>query len=98
MERDRNGADSETLATLASADRQFAVALQHHQSGRLPEAASLYSKIIKANPLHAPSHHHLGIVELQTGKIEGARKSFARAVAINGQVPDTHYYLGLACG
>jgi tetratricopeptide (TPR) repeat protein/SAM-dependent methyltransferase len=95
---DQSGPDSETSVTLASASRLFAEGLEHHQAGRLPEAASLYSRAIKANPLHAPSHQHLGIVALQTGKVECAREFLARAVAVNEHVPDTHYYLGLACG
>jgi tetratricopeptide (TPR) repeat protein/2-polyprenyl-3-methyl-5-hydroxy-6-metoxy-1,4-benzoquinol methylase len=99
MERpDRSSPHSKTLAALASTGRLFSEALQHHQAGRLREAARLYGEIIKANPLHAASHHHLGIVALQTGEVERARESLARAVAVNGQVPDTHYYLGLACG
>jgi tetratricopeptide (TPR) repeat protein/SAM-dependent methyltransferase len=95
---DRSGPACETLATSETAGGLFAEALRHHQAGRLPEADRLYRSILETDPLHAPSHHHLGIVALQTGKVESARESLAGAVAANGQVAETHYYLGLACG
>jgi tetratricopeptide (TPR) repeat protein/2-polyprenyl-3-methyl-5-hydroxy-6-metoxy-1,4-benzoquinol methylase len=95
---DRSGPASETSASSESAGHLFAQALRHHQAGRLPEADSLYRRILESDPLHGPSHHHRGIVALQTGKVESARESLARAVAVNGQVAETHYYLGLACG
>ena len=67
----------------------FALALQHHQSGRLAEAERAYREILQAQPGHADSLHLLGVIALQTGNPEPALALIRRAVALR---PDGAVY------
>lgn len=67
----------------------FALALQHHQSGRLAEAERGYREILQAQPGHADSLHLLGVIALQTGNPEPALTLIERAVALR---PDGAVY------
>ena len=71
-------------------------AFKHHQSGRLEEAASLYSKILEADPGHADANHLLGVVAFQQGRNEVAARLIDRAIAANPSVPAFHSNLGNA--
>lgn len=70
-------------------DETFALALRHHQSGRLAEAERGYREILQAQPGHADSLHLLGVLALQTGNPEPALELIQRAVALR---PDGAVY------
>jgi protein O-GlcNAc transferase len=65
-----------------SADRAFALALQHHRAGRLAEAEQGYREILRREPAHADSLHMLGVIALQTGSLESALALVQRAAAL----------------
>ena len=72
-----------------SVDEAFALALRHHQSGRLAEAEQGYRKILQMQPQHPDSLHLLGIIALQTGNPEPALTLIQRAVDLR---PDGAVY------
>ena len=43
----------------------LATAVEHHQSGRLPEAAAIYRQVLDADPDHADANHLLGVIAFQ---------------------------------
>lgn len=54
---------------------------------RTLEAATL-------NPADASAHYNLGLIHLERGEIEEARRRFAQATAIDPEEIDAHYQLG----
>ena len=73
----------------ANLDQAFALALQHHQAGRLAEAEQSYRQILRQQPAHADAMHLLGVIALQTGHVEPAFELIQRAVALR---PDGAVY------
>jgi predicted O-linked N-acetylglucosamine transferase (SPINDLY family) len=47
-------------------------ALAHHSAGELSEAERLYRAILRALPSHAEANHNLGVLALQTGRVDVA--------------------------
>ena len=72
----------------------LALALQHHQAGRLSEAEALYRQILQAQPNHADALHLLGVIAHQVGKHEIAVQYITRAIALNPTVAEYHSNLG----
>ncbi|HEY1541691.1 MAG TPA: tetratricopeptide repeat protein [Xanthobacteraceae bacterium] len=81
-------------ATAASA-RMFGAAVQHHQSGQLPEAERLYRDILTREPGHGGSLHFLGLLLHQTGRNEEAADLIGRSLARDPAIRDGHYHMGL---
>lgn len=73
----------------SAVDRTFALALQHHQAGRLAEAEQGYRRILEQEPEHADSLHLLGVIALQAGLSEPALALVRRAVDLR---PDGAIY------
>lgn len=40
-------------------------AVEHHQRGRLPEAAAIYRQVLAVDPDHADANHLLGVIAFQ---------------------------------
>jgi protein O-GlcNAc transferase len=74
----------------------FDLALEHHQSGRLPQAESLYRQILAQQPEHADAIHLLGLIAHQVGRDDVAVDLLRRAVALGPNSPDAHSNLGNA--
>ncbi len=74
----------------------FMAAVQHHQAGQFAEADRLYRKVLAAEPRHIHALHLRGALAHATGHNEEAVKLIGRAIALNGQVPEFHYNIGLA--
>jgi predicted O-linked N-acetylglucosamine transferase (SPINDLY family) len=72
-----------------SVDQAFALALRHHQAGRLADAERGYRQILQRLPEHPDSLHLLGVIALQTGNPEAALALVERAVALR---PDGAVY------
>jgi len=81
------------MATLAEV---YALALQYHQAGHLPQAEQLYQQILQANPNHADTHHLLGVLDYQMGRHDQAVKSIRYALALNPSAAGYYCNLGLA--
>jgi predicted O-linked N-acetylglucosamine transferase (SPINDLY family) len=72
----------------------FDLALQHHRTGRLPEAEQIYRQILARQPGHADSIHHLGVIAHQLGRSDDALECIRRAIAINPRLAEAHCNLG----
>ena len=57
---------------MATIPEALAVAIQHHQGGRLQAAEQIYRQILAVEPNHADAIHLLGVIASQTGKHEAA--------------------------
>ena len=55
-----------------SASKSLLLAVQHHESGRLPEAEAMYHQILQNDPDHPDALHLLGVIAHQAGKNEEA--------------------------
>ena len=64
-----------------SIPQAFALALQHHQAGRLAEAEALYRQILAAEPQHAAALHHVGVIAHQLGRYDLAVEWIHRSLA-----------------
>jgi len=76
------------------ASEAFAVSLQHHQDGRLSEAAAIYRAILTVDPDNAATHDALGKALMGKGDMADAKACYARAIAINPDFFGPHYHLG----
>jgi predicted O-linked N-acetylglucosamine transferase (SPINDLY family) len=74
----------------------FALALKHHQAGRLGEAERLYRQVLQADSRHADALHFLGVLAHQAGRNDMAVELIGKAIAQNGRVPAFHNNLGNA--
>jgi len=71
----------------------LALALQHHQAGRLADAEALYRQILAVQPNHADTLHLLGEIAHQKGQNEIAVEMINRAISINPSAP--HFFVNL---
>jgi tetratricopeptide (TPR) repeat protein len=83
---------------MATTSEALAIAIQHHQAGRLPTAEQIYRQILQAEPNHADAIHLLGVIAHQAGKHEVAVEYIRRAVGLKGNAADFHINLGRAYG
>ena len=67
------------MATLSEA---LAIAIQHHQAGRLQIAEQIYRQILAVQPNHADVIQRLGVIASQVGRHELAVEYIARAIAL----------------
>jgi len=74
----------------------LAVALRHHQSGRLTEAEDLYRRILRHDPGHAQALHLSGLLAHQSGRTGQAIALIEQAIRRDPRVPDFHGNLGNA--
>src|ERR1700682_964282 len=73
--------DQPAGSSVSIAER-FAVALSHHQAGRLAEAERLYRQICAVDPNHVDSLHFLGVLAGQVGRNDIAIDQIGRALAL----------------
>ncbi|MBB3266964.1 Flp pilus assembly protein TadD [Azospirillum sp. OGB3] len=81
---------------MATIEEAYAVAIDHHQAGRLEEAAIIYQRILDVDPEQAHASHLLGIVAGQRGRPAEAVALIAAAVARDGSNTDFLGNLGAA--
>jgi Flp pilus assembly protein TadD len=62
-------------------------ALQHHKSGRLIEAESIYREILAVSPRDADSLHLLGLIAYEWGNFDAAAELMRMAIAIHANGP-----------
>ena len=72
------------------------IALQHHRSGRLADAESLYRQILAAQPNHAEALYHLGLVAHQVGSHDHAVELIRQSIALGWHDPVAYSNLGEA--
>lgn len=74
----------------------FLEAQQHHQAGRLHQAANLYRIFLDQQPNHAEAHGLLGVVSSQLADHQEAIAHLRRAVQLQDYNPIHHNNLGEA--
>jgi protein O-GlcNAc transferase len=84
---------SGTVAAPQVADR-FAMALSHHQAGRLAEAESLYRHVCALDPGHFAALHYLGVLAGQMGQNDLAIDLIGRALALKPDYVEARFNLG----
>jgi tetratricopeptide (TPR) repeat protein len=81
------------MATISEA---LAIALQHHQAGRLQAAEQIYRQILQAEPDQPDALHLLGVIAHQGGKHAIAVAYIARAIELKENEAAFHNNLGEA--
>ena len=81
------------MATISEA---LAIAIQHHQAGRLQVAEQIYQQILAVEPIQPDAIHLLGVIATQVGKHEAAVQYIGRAIRLQGNVAFFHNNLGEA--
>lgn len=71
----------------------LAVAIGHHQAGRLQEAESIYNQILMTNPDHPDVLHLTGLLAHNARNYAAALKLIAKA--INADPSQAHYYYNM---
>ncbi len=74
----------------------MALAVQHHNAGRLPEAESIYRQILQDDPNQPDALHLLGVISHHFGKIDDAVTLIGKALSINPGFVAAHCNLGNA--
>jgi Flp pilus assembly protein TadD len=79
---------------MATIPEALAIAVQHHQAGRLQAAEQIYRQILAVEPNHADAWHLLGVIAHQAGKHEVAVEYIGRAIGLNRTDAAFHNNLG----
>ncbi len=72
----------------------LAIAIQHHQAGRLQAAEQVYRQILAVEPNHADALNLLGVIASQVGKHEIAVEYIRRAIGLQRNAALFHNNLG----
>ena len=72
----------------------LALAVQHHQAGRLAEAEALCRRILRQDPNHPEALNLLCIVTKDSGRLDDAIELAARATAAHPRIAEFHANLG----
>jgi predicted O-linked N-acetylglucosamine transferase (SPINDLY family) len=92
----QGGGNMPSTAPAAQAARLFALAAQHHRSGRPAEAEQACRQALAVNPRHDDALHLLGVIALQAGRNVAATQLIRQAIALNARNPAYHANLGIA--
>ncbi|MGA2257874.1 MAG: tetratricopeptide repeat protein [Thermoguttaceae bacterium] len=57
---------------MATIPEALAIAIQHHQAGRLQAAEQIYRQILAVEPNHANAVYLLGVIASQVGNMDEA--------------------------
>jgi predicted O-linked N-acetylglucosamine transferase (SPINDLY family)/SAM-dependent methyltransferase len=76
----------------------FAVAVEHLKAGRLPESTAAHRRVLDIDPRHAPSLHHLGLIEHKSGNGNKAVELIRQCLALRPDYADAHLNLGVILG
>jgi tetratricopeptide (TPR) repeat protein len=85
--------ESQTI-TLAQA---LAIAVRHHQAGRLAEAEGIYRQILGREPRQADALQLLGTLLGQRGDLKGAEDLIRKSLAIRPDAAGAYFNLGEIC-
>lgn len=89
------GGRTRTSPRRADATRIFQQALAYHQAGQLPQARTLYQKVLKVHPRHADAIRLLGAVAYQRGELADAERLIRKALEIKPDFPEAYSGLGV---
>jgi Flp pilus assembly protein TadD len=74
----------------------LAIAVRHHQAGRLQAAAQIYRQVLAVEPNQVDALHLLGVIAFQAGKFDLAIEYIGRAIGLAGTHAAFHSNLGNA--
>jgi predicted O-linked N-acetylglucosamine transferase (SPINDLY family) len=74
----------------------LAIAIQHHQAGRLQAAEQIYRRILQAEPNQVEAHINLGAAFKEQGKLDEAVACYRRALELKPDLAEAHSNLGNA--
>ena len=83
-------------AEKAALEAIFRQALGLHQQGRLADAERIYRDVLRQQPDFFDASYLLGVIALQTRRIELASELFGRAIALRPDHAEAHNNLGAA--
>lgn len=75
-------------------EQQLAIAINHHQTGHLDEAAAIYRALLDVRPDHPDALHLLGLIENRRGHADEAVRLIHQAILLRPQV--ANFQLSLA--
>ncbi len=79
---------------MAKTSEELAIAIRHHQEGRLQAAEQIYRQILAVEPDQADAWHLLGVASAQLGKHQAGTECLRRALALRPDVAEIHSNLG----
>jgi thioredoxin-like negative regulator of GroEL len=74
----------------------LAIAIEHHQAGRLAHAEQMYRQILKQQPNNVQALHRLGVIASQVGKHEKAIPFYQKVLALVPNFAEAHFNLASA--
>ena len=74
----------------------LSLAGEHHSAGRLPQAESIYQKILQIDPAQPIALHLLGVLAYQVGKNDVAIDLIKKSLVIEPDYVEAHNNLGNA--
>lgn len=91
-------ADTPSQQATPSADipQDYAKAIDHHQHGRVGEAAGFYQSILQADPNHIASMQNLGVILNGQGEHQQAIELFQKAIELKPDYARAHESMGIA--
>ncbi len=81
---------------MATNSESLAVAVQHHQAGRLQAAEQIYRQILTTEPDNFNALHLVGVIASQMGKYDEAIQYIGQAIKLHGKDSAFHNNLGEA--
>jgi len=78
----------------AAIDQSLALALQHHQAGRLQEAAEIYRQVVAMQPRNPEALRLLGMIARQQGRLDEAIELIEKSIAIEPARAEAYHNLG----
>jgi predicted O-linked N-acetylglucosamine transferase (SPINDLY family) len=86
----------ETRGAQPASQDKFNQGTALHQQGRLAEAERIYQEIIRQEPDHFDALYLLGVIAIQTRRMERAVELFGRAIALKRDFAEAHINRGAA--
>ncbi len=78
------------------AKQSIQLAFDHHQSGRIREAETLYQQALAISPGQKDALYYLGVLYLQNGVNDAAEEFLSKALRKQPKFAEGHYNLGVA--
>ena len=76
-------------------DQALQKGIQAHKAGKVQEADSYYTAILKANPKHPDANHNMGVLAIDLGRFELALPFLKTALEVNSSIDQYWFsYIG----
>ena len=87
-------ADTNSKPQTLTLQQALDLAVEHHTSGDLPRAESIYNQILQSDPNQPQALHLLGVIAFQGGDNERAIELIEKALSIHPDYAEAHSNLG----